>query len=383
MRTHSTTWKTLIETPAPAVKAVKVSKESTKQANEKAWKALDQSDIDMLQEALAAGASQTTRRDGAPLIWEAVKRGHWEFAETLRANGFPVDVSTNSRQTMFDALAHRDFPEEAERLVSWGCDPQNIDDSWLVRKGRAPRLVEWWLDQVGHHKVPALNERGGEDEVEAWLLLAASGSPRLRELCNKRWGVDTQKTDGLARLVHNVMAIDRLWAHVLQKDNVEMMRECLKSGWAPKEINAVGIPFSWSAARARAWKVLDWMMQVPQAKEDFLEFGRSKPELSWWVVSSGSLPALENMLGYGIDLKQVNSSGDCFVHKALLESKVSRSMLDYLVKHFPEGFALENDKGKTPLQGMYSDSQRTSIESYLMSKMSVQAPKKSSPSRRL
>ena len=120
-------WQALLDLPVPKSvprMAGKLTREEKEYITRAMWAALDGGDLPALERALVDGASATHRRGGRQPLWEAVFRQQWEAAELLLAHGAGVNDKTASGQSLWGAIAMRDNPKEAARLLKMGVRSQ-------------------------------------------------------------------------------------------------------------------------------------------------------------------------------------------------------------------------------------------------------------------
>ena len=377
-------WKALIAAPAPEAKPVRTvaAIADKKAASVAMWEAIDKDDLELLTQALDAGASPTNRRTGRTALWEAIHRSQWANAELLRQRGFDIHCTNTSHKTLFGAIAGRDNVEEAERLLAWGCDPTKSDATHFLRDPQAPKLLEWWLEHGNQDKIPAAKNSNG-DHLKHWVLIGANGSATLRSYLNARWHVDQNNPQGFVN--HFYQAAEALWEHLADKDDVEMARACLVSGWGipPSKYQGIQQSFGWRFTAKKAWKLLDWITQVPELHQEMLEDAKKRPRTTWWSTAADGVPAIERITQLGLDFAQKDEKGNTVAHEAMAAYKVSRAMVQWFIDNQRALLTQPNDSGVTPLEVIRDAKMKSQAQAMVMGKQAPASQEPSAPARRL
>lgn len=364
---HPTLLKTLLNTPFPAPEAKVAAPVDPKEAARTLWTAIDLNQPEVARAALDAGARPTSRRGGEPAIWRAVASGQWEIASVLRERGADVSARTQAGLSIYAAIAERDDPTEAERLKAWGVDPREArPDEFLERQG-APALLQWWIEQDTRNKVI---RRGSEPtELIRWALVGLRGTPELRRHFNEAWGLDESRPELFAEVFNAYRGLhERVWDHLASKDDPELARRALASGWG---MDANEDP-CWMMARAGAWKTLDWFVQVPALKAQMIERGRWEPMSTWWFVCRRGVPAMERMLALEMDLEQRDGKGRNLAHALLMDGGVKRAGVQWLIRKAPHLASSPDHEGHPPTSLVRDPEMKADIEAMALAATTAQ-----------
>ena len=368
----SSAWKTLLSTPAPGTgpgKSVRLGNQ--KDANMAMWSAVDRNDLNDLRQAVSRGAALTNRRKGATSLWQTVANGQWSLAELLRAEGADIHTRTQTGLTLFDALAFRDQREEAERLKGWGCNPSQTTGEHFTQKQKAPHLLLWWIEQGNANKIPQPERSSGVKtpaltSIINWVQTGARGCEALRSHMSRAWGVRDWDPEHFAFAFGDVNDVaGPLWSLIFQRDDVEMARRCLASGWGPPT-RSKNFPnmFLWQAAHLGAWNVADWFRQVPHFKKAMDDCARTEPR-QWWRCAT-SLANLEKLVAYGVDFQQVDANASNVAHFVISTNSTRTSLPEWFARHKPDLLFQRNKDDATPLDMILMDALRARIESLLL-----------------
>lgn len=366
-------WKTLIETPAPT--RARKERAATAIVDKKAaavamWEAIDKDDAESLAHALAAGASPTNRRAGRTALWEAVYRNQWKNAELLRQQGFDIHCITQSRQTLYGAIVERDAVEEAERLLAWGVDPTKSSASHFLTDESGheggPNLLLWWLEHGNMACIPPPNKSTGE-HLKAWIFMGMRGSPQLRTHLNNAWNIDERNPQSLVRKLPQ--AANLLWDRLGHVDNIEMARNCLISGWGMPLLHHLGqtqTSFLWRLVFHKAWNLVDWIIQVPELRQQMIEYASIDPRTTWWTAATAGVPSIEKIAKLGHEFSQQDASGNTVAHEVMKSYKLSSAMVQWFLDNHPNLLRQVNHDGVAPLEGVRDAKMKAQAQAMLM-----------------
>lgn len=338
-------WKQLIETPAERSKAritATLNQEEQKRVALLLWKAIDEGDQSQLQKALDSGARVNHKRKGRTALWWAFHLGQWELVPTLLENGANIHAKSISGATMMSAISHRDRPDEADKLVAFGFGPQSAHHIDFFPDKPAPRLFEWWLEN-GH--VEVLQDK--DVDRRFILKMGVYGSPRMRAIINREWGVDATNPNDFSRH-HNGYDLIRTWEDVFSKDDVELVRALLISGWCMPLIDPKReCPSTWLAAKKGAWDVFDWLCTNDAFKEALLKDASIHPGNTWWA-SANSVAAVEKFESLGVDITQQDTFSQAnFAHHISQNQPIKKALVAWLHQRYPALFEVPDRRGKT------------------------------------
>jgi hypothetical protein len=343
-------WNTLLETPAiptPERVAGIASREEQKRADAALWTAIYEGDLNALRRALAEGARITHRRKGKPSLWEAVHLGQWVLVPCLIQAGADLHCKTLSHYSLMGAIAHRDDTQEAQRLLDIGFDDNQSSAIDFFHGKGAPGLLEFWL------------ERGHPEAFQAkfikpmdWLRIGAKGSPRLRALINDAWGIDTHDPNQFAKFFDRSDPLERFWGEILQKNDVELVRSLLKSGWGLYEDKPqYDCKPSWLAAKKGAWDVVDWLCTSDAFRQKMMEDARTHPSSSWWHAAN-TVAGIERIVLMGVDIEGRDDWNRNLGHHLLKGSRggeFKKHTVGWLMTHCPQLLSSADNSGKTPM----------------------------------
>lgn len=359
-----TEWQALIDAPAPAVptgrrEKPELSKEERAAVQRQLWTAVDENNPDELQRTLDEGAFFTNRREGVSPLFECVRRDRWALAELLIAAGAPVRTKTSKNLSLWSAIARRDRPEEATRLLGWGLTfaEARPEEFTAVRAGR---LLLAWCQAIPGFDLP-IRHKGDLDEARFLDLLhtAARGPQELRELINTHWGLDAQDPHSLANRIGTLGTrkplLPDFWESLFQQDSVELSRTCIAAGWAPMATSGFflgGQPLAWQMMHHRAWRMLEWWLSVPEFLQETLDSARTSPDKTWWLLAQreGSVGLLKRLQAMGIDLSSVNEQGENVAHLMFQSFNLNKGLVDWFVQQQPSLLSQLDQAGRTPLR---------------------------------
>jgi hypothetical protein len=371
----ATVWKRLMAMPAngtakkAGTKAVIADKKAASLAM---WEAIDKDDIELLRQALDAGASQTNRRTGRTALWEAIYRQQWENAELLREHGFDVSATTQTHHTLYGAILERDNVEEAERLLAWGVDPTKSPAKHFLEDTSGPRLLQWWLEHGNMGQIAKANNSNG-DHLRPWISMGARGTPQLRAYLNEAWHIDASDTQSMVRKLPQAASF--LWETLARTDDVERARGCMMSGWGMPLFHQAGntaISFGWRLVFHKAWNLVDWIIQVPELRQQMIEHASVNPRIVWWSSAADGVPSIERIAKLGHDFTKSDTAGNTVAHEAMKAYKVSRSMVQWFIDHYPQLLQQANHEGATPLDGVRDPKMKAQAQAMLMKTQGAQ-----------
>lgn len=364
----------LLQTPIPASKPAAAEIMDPRQANKALWKALDLNDLDGVRGALDAGGSLKTRRAGEPLIWRALANGQWDIAQMLVERGADPASETRAGAGAYVAIAGRDDPAEAERLKAWGVPTLGIKpDGFIDAPGGAPKLLQWWLEQ-GH--MDRIIWRGSDPkDLLNWARVGLRGSEALRGYFNQAWQVDAHQPDTFCQAFGDYRGLTSLlWEWLAGKDEPELARRALTSGWAmlPDQDPC------WAMARGGAWETLDWFLQVPALRDQMMSLGRQHPKHTWWAVARRNVPSANRMVALGFEVSQQDCEGSTLAHEVLAYPDVTRAMIQWLAQQDGDLLTQPDKRGISPLDLVRNPQTRADIEAATLGGATVKA---SAPAR--
>lgn len=342
-------WKSLLDTPAP-INPERVAgianREEQKRADAAMWTAIEEGDLRALCRALNEGARLTNRKKGRLGLWEALHRDHWDLAHYLVQAGADLHGKTLSNYSLLGAIAHRDDPEQAQRLVTMGFDEKKSSMVDFFHGKGAPALLEWWLEH-GHPE--AFNAK--PIRLMDWLHIGAKGSARLRAMINEAWGIDSLNPNEFAKSFDRNDPLERFWADIFQKNDVELVRRLLKSGWGFHEDKPqYNCKPSWLAASKGAWEVSDWLYTSEAFKQRMLEDAKNSPHSSWWQAATNNI-AIERIAAMGVDIEAQDDWGRNLANHLLsnrFRGEFRKHTVAWLLTHYPNLFNATDKAGKTP-----------------------------------
>lgn len=373
-------WKQLIETPAERSKAritAALNQEEQKRLAILLWKAIDEGDQSQLQKALDSGARVNHKRKGRTALWWAFHLGQWELVPTLLENGANIHAKSISGATMMSAISHRDRPDEADKLLAFGFEAQTAHHTDFFPDKPAPRLFEWWLEN-GH--VEVLQDK--DVDRRFILKMGVYGSPRMRAIINREWGVDATNPNDFARH-HNGYDLIRTWEDVFSKDDVELVRGLLISGWGlPPSDPQRDCATTWLAAKKGAWDVFDWLCTNDAFKEALLKDASSHPAKTWWPCTN-SVAALEKFESLGVDIAQQDSfSQKNLAHEISEGTHIKKALVAWLHQRHPALFEVPDRRGKTAYDAL-PKTMIADIEAKLLKAETIPTRQSKSATRRL
>lgn len=373
-------WKALLDEPVPPrlvprvdVVQQKKSKEEQADLNLALWAAVDGGDSAAVMAAMVAGANPNARRKGITPLWAAAQGSRWDVAAMLKeggANLLPgkikagVDSSSNAPYaTLWSAISVGDRVEDALKIIELGAEPRHAGPDLFVQKSR--RLLAWWTETYPDLAERYFSKLGGYYPGRDAATLGVDCGLAVQQAMTRAWGGDLASFSGLAKTPvggNPKVFLDKAWDRVLSKDDPQLVKNCLASGWGfPGMEGASSVHHStaasssqshllWRAAAAKAWNIFEWAQRVPSVAESAREHARANPSAWWYAVSNVGLPALERVASSGlVDLAQADNDGQTLAHKIFSGYALSKVMVEWWVKNHPALLAQPDAAGMTPV----------------------------------
>lgn len=367
-------WNTLLDTPAPPAPKLALgvaNREEQRRVDGLMWMAIDEGDLSLLRRALKEGARLTQRRKGRHGAWEALHQNHWDLAAHLVQAGAGLNARTLSGHSLMGAIAHRDDPQQAQALLDLGFDHNDATTTDFFQGKGAPTLLQWWLEQ-GHPEAFHCKPLKPMD----WLRVGARGSPKLRALINEAWGVEDLDPNKFPKYFDRSDPLERFWGEIFQKNDVELVRALLKSGWGfydNAEYNYCTA--SWLAAKKGSWEVVEWLCTSDVFKQQMLLDAERDPATSWWPTAV-SCSAIERIKQLGVDIEKPDSWGRTIAHHVTSDKQrggLRKHLALWIMQNHPDLFSAKDKGGKTPKDNV--DDQDWAEFNALVLKRSTQKPK--------
>jgi hypothetical protein len=307
-----------------------------------------------LAKLIKASGVSTIKNDGSRPIGkrefyracEALNDGAWVAAEHFLKDHTDL-AKTHEGRSLWQAIAHRDEPNDLERLLSLGAGDEQ---AWPYFLG-APRLLGAWRDR---HPEAAkkIIKKSSQKWLYWWLATAMMGSFSLREEISKAAGIDKNPES-----LHEKYpaACKQLWQTIMSNDSPKQAQTCISCGWgvpdSPDKSVKSSKTIEFSLIKERAWRVLDWWLGVPEFKKHMINEANLNPELSWVALTRKEGPdMLSRMVKLGIEVTTYEtSSGSNMAHIIFHAQKPQTDMIDWWVENCPGIFGRPSNTGKLPL----------------------------------
>ena len=352
------------------------------------WEGLDKNDLPEIKAAIAAGALITSRREGKPLLWVALSRGHMEIAAYALEQGADINANTIQRETVWHAIIPLDNVDSAEQVVKWGGDLSELPFADLIT---APNLASWIIQKASKsHSIFTHNKKKfstiiSENNPTQWFMSALS-HPTLGDQLNKIFGIDASDVGALEKKqIGRDSFVEILWAQIAKKDHVATAQKAISLGWGmPNPQNPRSSHWfhpGWGLARGKAWNLVEWYRSVPELCHDMDEQARQCPEKTWWPVMDTATD-LERLRNLDVDFSLANTEGyNALTYFMRSNWKISKSLVDNLIKYQVDLFTSPDPNGQIPMNFIKDAKLKAYAEKKIMKASTTPAPIKQSPAR--
>lgn len=354
-------WQALAEmTVAPSPKRVSDTerRERQKMVNAKLLGAIENADLPGALLALEQGANVNAKRSGRNALWWSLRQGHWSIAEALMAKGADHAFTTTAGYSLLSAIAHRDDPSEARRLVALGFDAGRVrrEDFFHDDNNKSyPHLFEWWVNEAGGHLLEESSHVYPGRDAKRLLIVGADGSPELRAQINQALNFDGKDPSKFLEHLPITINAAHFWGAQFAKNDIPRIQSLLKSGWGfyrqeshPRHNLRVS---TWLSAHRGAWDTFEWLCSNPNFKAAALADAKANPATTWWEAAT-TVAAMEKIQALGVDLRQT-------LHGRTLLSDLARSypdrkhLLSWFLEYHRDMFDMGDDRGKTPREQLH------------------------------
>jgi hypothetical protein len=346
-------WTELLERePLPSgstPKAARSSKIPPLESHQQLWAAIDNASAPNLLRAIEAGASITHRRAGRTPVHEAVHRGNRDLLAILLDAGATINGLTQSRDSLVGLIVHRDDPAELDYLIGLGFDLTTHSTQVLTEVGcspKSPRLAGHVLNLLGPQALgntwTGRNTDG--DEMKRWCRLALRQGPAMMEEVSQAMGLKHRRADALATQF-DALTYD-IWETVLDSDDVDLAKRCIRAGWGPPSYANRSHNFPIHALGKRAYRIFTWSMQHPAIKASAWE---APAATLFSHIHNFGPDQLQHGIEHGLPLNLVGDEGQTLAHASLDYYAVTKGTIEWWCRHHPEALLATTAQGQTPI----------------------------------
>lgn len=346
--------------PKPASARGRLSKEEQAQLDAMLWAGIDAADPVATKRALEEGANPKRKRNGYPPFWIAVQANRYDIAQILLDAGADPHARGRSNQSVSGAIAPRNDPKEAERLLEMIKTPTGWESNDFLMS-KAHLLLEWWLQKSDRAPTP-VNSRWSGRNMNMWIIAALDGPGYIMARLNEKWKLDPTKYCDLTRLWGASMAREA-WNEIAKRDDVALAKRALAHGWGPpfpadftkedladKEVSNVwALDTGWMFFHKRSLNLFSWWMSVDALARHFERTALANLDILAEVLSDIPSIELAHKLGLGQFLHRTDEQGNLLAHYLFRSPKLSKKMITWWHANHPEQMHAKNHMGQTPL----------------------------------